>query len=302
MSEQDRDKIVSAVVKAAQAVSLSGGNGGAVAGGGRSTGNGNGLAQAVHAAAPALHSAARESSTQVPMLLRQPGSGSALPRPKQPAGVMGPPSPQAALAAAVAAASGNSPVKRQLQQLLLQSRGEPEQQPRSPGGAKTAAMLSGLAEVLRQAMDKPAGGSSRSAAAAGGGSSSSRHDAASLMHELAEVLKHVDKLGVADAAAVPGSSAGVQAAAAAAAAAVVLPRISEYFGCVTSVPQLSPGEIRAAGVTAHPNVVATYVRQRDGASLQALQPVSEKEGCRWFASSSVVCADSFLWGCVHAGA
>jgi hypothetical protein len=55
---------------------------------------------------------------------------------------------------------------------------------------------------------------------------------------------------------------------------VVLPRMSEYFGCVTSVPQLSPGEVRAAGVTAHPNVVAAYLRQRDGASLLALQPVS----------------------------
>ncbi|KAF6260105.1 hypothetical protein COO60DRAFT_1509388 [Scenedesmus sp. NREL 46B-D3] len=64
------------------------------------------------------------------------------------------------------------------------------------------------------------------------------------------------------------------AAAAAASAAAVLPRMSEYFGCVTSVPQLSPGEVRAAGVTAHPNVVATFVRQRDAATMQALQPWS----------------------------
>jgi hypothetical protein len=94
------------------------------------------------------------------------------------------------------------------------------------------------------------------------------------MSELADALKHVDKIGLAAAAA--GGDGPAPSAAAAAAPAVVLPRMSEYFGCVTSVPQLSPGEVRAAGVTAHPNVVAAYLRQRDGASLLALQPVS---GC-----------------------
>lgn len=53
----------------------------------------------------------------------------------------------------------------------------------------------------------------------------------------------------------------------------LLPRMPEYFGCVTGLPPLQVGELRAAGVTAHPNVVSAYVKQDLGTAL-TLQPVS----------------------------
>lgn len=53
----------------------------------------------------------------------------------------------------------------------------------------------------------------------------------------------------------------------------LLPQTPEYYGCVTSLPALQPGELRAGGVTAHPNVVAMYVKQ-DPRKALTLQPVS----------------------------
>jgi hypothetical protein len=199
----------------------------------------------------------------------------------------------AAAAGAVAATpGGDSPVKQQLQQLLLQQQQQQQRHgggsaelPRSLGSDIEAIIMSRLGDGLRHAMQKAGkpGRTSGAAAAAAGGSSSSRQGSqdaatAALVNELAEVLKHVGKPGAASSsAAAAGGGAGVVPSAAAAVPAVVLPRMSEYFGCVTSVPQLSPGEVRAAGVTAHPNVVAAYLRQQDGASLLALQPVSDHE-------------------------
>lgn len=51
-----------------------------------------------------------------------------------------------------------------------------------------------------------------------------------------------------------------------------LPQLLSYAGCVDKLPKLRQGELRAAGLTAHPAVVATYVRQTPQKMLE-LQPV-----------------------------
>ncbi|KAF8063763.1 hypothetical protein HT031_003620 [Scenedesmus sp. PABB004] len=56
------------------------------------------------------------------------------------------------------------------------------------------------------------------------------------------------------------------------------PRMVEYSGCVAAPPPVAPGELRVAGVTVSPTVVAAYISHEAAAAAHTLQPVGAPRG------------------------